>query len=197
MKKLFFLLVGVTAYSAQLIYVSNDFAPQNLEMLSEKYQQPLFIDDKGVYLIPGECKAERYFGGVSEGVLNLVKRPIQAEIILNTQEVFEAKNEQAIVKKIEIEKTLAIAEGKVSKAFLEDKEGRGFGGASEIPLIIHNVIESKGEEILLKTQTKQIQPPSCQVLQDGSGYQIDSMSNGRLYSNGKFISTVNNTVLFQ
>ncbi len=197
MKRLLILLAGFSAYAGDLIYLSSDITAKNLEILSAKYQQPLIVSDIGAYLIPRECQSERYFGGASEGVLNLIKGSMHTETILNTQEVFEAKEEKQIVKKIELEKTFAIAEGKISKAFLEDKEGRGFGGASEAALVIDNFIEPKVQETLVKTQTKQMQRPSCQVLQDGSGYQINFMSNGRWYSNGKFTSIVNNTVLFQ
>ncbi|MDP1785685.1 MAG: hypothetical protein Q8K81_09705 [Sulfuricurvum sp.] len=197
MKKFFLLLVSVASYSADLIHVSNDSTPKNLQMLSEKYQQILLINDDAVYLIPSECQSERYFGGASQGVLNLVQGPTRTETVLNTQEVFEAKNEKEIIKKIELEKTFAIAEGKVSKDFLEDKDGRGFGGASEMPLVIHNEIQSAVQEKSGLRDTKQIQRTSCQLLQDGSGYKIHSMSNGQLYFNGKFTFVVNDTVLFQ
>lgn len=166
-------------------------------MLTAKYQETFFVNENGVYLIPSECRSERYFGGASEGVLNLIKGPMRTETILNTQEVFEAKEEKQIVKKIELEKTFAIAEGRISKDFLEDKEGRSFGGASEVPLVIHNDIVPVVQETSVKVQVKQIQHPSCQLLQDGSGYKIGSVHNGRLYKDGIFTSIVNDTVLFQ
>lgn len=197
MRLLFFLLAGVTMYGADLIHISNDPATKNLELLTEKYQQTFYVNKNGVYLIPSECRSERYFGGASEGVLNLIKGPMRTETILNTQEVFEAKEEKQIVKKIELEKTFAIAEGKISKDFLEDKEGRGFGGASEVPLVIHNETQPAVQETPVKAQVKQIQHPFCQLLQDGSGYKVGSSSNGRLYRDGTFTSIVNDTVLFQ
>lgn len=197
MRIFFFLLAGVAAYSGDLIYLSSDSSPKNLEMLKGKYQQTLLLSDNGVYLIPSECQSERYFGGASEGVLNLIKGPMRTETVLNTQEVFEAKDEKEIVKKIELDKTFAIAEGKVSKDFLEDKEGRGFGGASEVALVIHNEIEPKlSERLAIEQPKKEVKRPSCQLLQDGSGYKIDSLNNGKLYINGTFSSVVNNTVLF-
>jgi len=197
MRLFFFLLAGVTMYGADLIHISNDPAPHNLELLTEKYRQTFFVNENGVYLIPSECQSERYFGGASEGVLNLVKGPIRTETILNTQEVFEAKEEKQIVKKIELEKTFAIAEGKISKDFLEDKEGRGFGGASEVPLLIHNEVVPAVQEGSVRVQAKQIKHPDCQLLKDGSGYKISSQANGRLYRDGIFTSIVNDTVLFQ
>ena len=45
--------------------------------------------------------------------------------------MFEAKDTTVIEKKIEQEKAVLLVEGKISKAFLDDKEGRGFGGESE------------------------------------------------------------------
>jgi hypothetical protein len=197
MKMLLILLASLSTYAGDLIYLSGDTAPVNLEILSSKYQQMLVVDDNGVYLVPSECKAERYFGGASEGVLNLVRGPIRTETVLNTQEVFEAKEEQQIVKKIELDKAYAIADGKISKDFLEDKEGRGFGGASEVPLVIHNEIQTNMPKTAVKTQLKQMKRPACQMLMDGSGYTIEPLNNTRIYSDGKSTPMSKNTVSFQ
>lgn len=192
-----FLVASLSAYCADLIYLSNDTSPKNLQMLNSKYQQTFLLNDSDVYLIPSECQSERYFGGASEGVLNLINGSIRTEIVLNTQEIFDAKDEKDIVKKIELDKTFAIAQGKISKDFLEDKEGRGFGGASEVPVTISNEIESStSEKPAIKQPKQEVKRPSCELLQDGSGYKITSLNNGRLYINGVFSSVVNNTVLF-
>ena len=197
MKFLLIVLASLSTYAGDLIYLSGDSAPSNLEALSTKYQQMLVVDDNGVYLVPSECKAERYFGGASEGVLNLVRGPIRTETVLNTQEVFEAKEEKQIVKKIELDKAYAIADGKISKDFLEDKEGRGFGGASEVPLVIHNEIQTNVPNTAVKTPVKQIRRPSCHMLMDGSGYTIEPLNNTRVYNDGKSTPMSNNTVSFQ
>ena len=187
----------MVAYSGDLIYISSDTTLENLVIINSKYKQTFLVSDSGVYLIPSECQSERYFGGVSEGILNLIKGPMHTETVLTTQEVFEAKEEKQIIKKIELDKTFAIAEGKISKDFLEDKEGRGFGGASEIPLVIHNEITPPTVSVSVKTEGKKIERPNCQIVNDGSGYKISAMRNARLYMNGKIISIVNDTVLFQ
>lgn len=192
-----FLLASVTVYSADLIYLSSDASAKNLEMINAKYQQTFLVSDGGVYLIPSECQSERYFGGASEGVLNLINGPIRTETVLTTQDVFEAKEEKQIIKKIELDKTFAIAEGKISKDFLEDREGRGYGGASETPLIMHNEIIPLIVKASVKAEVKEIQRPNCEILNDGSGYKIGGMTNARLYTNGKMIQVVNDTVLFQ
>lgn len=197
MKYFLILLAGISTYAGDLIHLSSDVAPENLKILSIKYQQILVLDDNGVYLVPSECRSERYFGGASEGVLNLVHGPIRTEVVPNTQEVFEAKNEKQIVKRIELDKTFAMAEGKVSKDFLEDKEGRGFGGASEVPFVIHNEIESAAPKAVEKAHLKQSKRPSCKILVDGSGYEIDGLYNGRLYDNGKITPMSNDSVSFQ
>lgn len=199
MRMVVLLLSSISAYCGDLIYLSRDASLQNLENLNAKYQQTLFVSDQGVYLIPSECQSERYFGGASEGILKLIQGPVRTEILLTTQEVFEAKDEKEIVKKIELEKTFAIAEGKVSKDFLEDKEGRGFGGASEIPLVIQNKIEVAApvKEVMNTQPAVKVQRPTCQLLMDGSGYTIGAGANGQLYGSGKMMPIVNNTVLFQ
>lgn len=198
MKKLFLFLASVSVYSADLIFLSSDVSQKNIELIAQKYQQPLLLVDNGIFLIPSECQSERYFGGASEGVLNIVKGPIRAEAVLTTQEVFEAKDEKQIIKKIELDKTFAIAEGKIAKDFLEDKEGRGYGGASEAPLDTHNEIKVPVIKEVEKTQPKaKMQHPTCQMLSNGSGYKVGSLENGRLYENGAFSSIENNTVLFR
>lgn len=197
MKLLLILLASFSTYAGDLIYLSGDITPSTLEALSTKYQQVLVLDDNGVYLVPSECKAERYFGGASEGVLNLVRGPIRTETVLTTQDVFEAKEEKQIIKKIELEKAYAIADGKISKDFLEDKEGRGFGGASEVPLVIRNEIETNVPKAVVVAQVKPIKRPSCQMLMDGSGYKIEPFNNMRAYINGRITSISNNTVSFE
>lgn len=197
MKLLLILLTSLSTYAGDLIYLSGNSAPSSLDALSAKYQQMLVVDDNGVYLVPSECQAERYFGGASEGVLNLVHGPIRTEAVLNTQAVFEAKDEKQIIKKIELDKAFAIADSKISKDFLEDKEGRSFGGASEVPLVIRNEVELNIPKMAVLAQAKQMKRPSCQILMDGSGYKIEPFNNTRAYINGKIIPMNNNTVSFQ
>lgn len=197
MKFFLILLAGISSYAGELIYLSSDITPKNLETLHAKYQQMLILDENGVYLVPSECRSERYFGGASEGVLTLVKGPIRTETVLNTQEVFEAKEEKQIIEKIEQDKRFALAEGKITKDFLENKEGRGFGGASEVPLVIRNEIEPITPNVAIATKPKQHKRPSCQILLNGSGYKIDPLTNGRLYINGNVIPILKNTVSFE
>ena len=133
MKMLCLLLLSLAScYGAELTYISNDTGIKNLESLENKYKQALLINEARVYLITKECQLKRYFGAASEGELKLVQIPRHTETILITQEVFEAKDEKEIQEKIETEKSISLIEGRVAKAFLEDKEGRGFGGFSEI-----------------------------------------------------------------
>jgi len=167
MKIFVFLLLTLTVYSAELIRISGNTTPANLEDLSMKYKQMLLLNSNNVYLIPKECQLERYFGGASQGQLNLVNTLTQTEAIPATQEVFEAKDTAVIKKKIEQEKAVLLVEGKVSKAFLEDKEGRSFGGASEMPLDLSSQqITDKKNPLVNNTEINQC--PSCQLLEDGS-----------------------------
>ena len=76
-----FFTVGLTAYSAELIHISKDSTPENLEVLSAKYAQMLLVNSNNVYIIPKECQLERYFGGASQGELNLVNTQVQTEAI--------------------------------------------------------------------------------------------------------------------
>ncbi len=171
-------------WADELIYISNDTNPRNLDSLEKKYKQRLLISDKRVYLIPSACKLERYFGGASQGELKLSKVPQQTQKIFITQEVFEAEDESAIREKIQVEKSIALIEGKVSKAFLEDKEGRGYGGASELPLDFSfqqkevrkaymKPVEGEKEHV---KKAKSSHHPRCRLLDDGSAYELKDLS---------------------
>ena len=206
MRELFILLVSVASlYASELVYLSNDTDEANLERLFQTYKQPLLLNDKKVYLIPSQCLLERYFGGASEGLLILSKAPQQTQKIAITQEVFEARDEQVITEKIEVEKSLALIEGKVPKAFLDDKEGRGFGGASETPLdFTFQTIEAK--KVYMKPEAKQENTeqetktsthPSCRLLADGSGYRLENIDDARLYFNQTLQAIENPTVVFK
>jgi len=206
MKHLFIVLFSlVSLYANELIYISNDAHEENLETLQQKYRQTLLVNDTKVYLIPSDCLLERYFGGASQGDLILSEAPQQTQKVVITQEVFEAKDETVIKDKIEVEKSIALIEGKVSKAFLDDKEGRGFGGASEVPLdFTFQKVEAK--KVYMKPaaphtpvikETKTHQHPRCKLLEDGSGYELKHINKAKFYSNKGFDSIGNPTIMFK
>ena len=199
-------LLSITSvYANELIYISNNTSSDSLEELHQKYKQTLLINDSKIYLIPSDCRLERYFGGASQGHVKLSKAPQQTQKLMITQEVFEAKDESVIKEKIEVEKSIALIEGKVSKAFLDDKEGRGFGGASEIPLdFTFQKVEAK--KVYMKPvekhasvieETKVSQHPICKLLNDGSGYELRHIKAAKFYSDAGISSIVNSIILFK
>ena len=203
MKMLCLLLLSLAScYGAELTYISNDTGIKNLESLENKYKQALLINEARVYLITKECQLKRYFGAASEGELKLVQIPRHTETILITQEVFEAKDEKEIQEKIETEKSISLIEGRVAKAFLEDKEGRGFGGFSEIALDFKSQKIQASQSITLpKTEhiikeTKEDKTPNCHLLKDGSGYRLENISNAQMYSAKGFSPILDNVILF-
>jgi len=195
----------ISAFATDLIYISNDSSKSSLQALEMKYQQALLINDKKVYLIPTDCRLERYFGGASEGNLILSTKPQLTQEIIITQEVFEAKDESVITQKIEVEKSIALVEGKVSKAFLDDEEGRGFGGSSEVPLnfSFQKIAAAQKHMKPVPTKEKNIQEPipeqrpQCQLLDDGSGYSLNYTNEAQLYFQAQFSSIKNGAILFQ
>jgi len=195
----------VSTFATELIYISNDSKAENLQKLEETYKQKLLINEGYVYLIPTDCRLNRYFGGASNGNLQLTKNPEQTKEIVITQAVFEAKSETEITKKIEVEKSIALVEGKVSKAFLDDKEGRGFGGASEVPLDFSfqktkatsvNMTPAKKHKVI-KEDAKPYVHPSCELLEDGSGYVLSNTKEAQFYSNTKLEAISETTILFK
>ena len=199
-------LLSITSiYANELIYISNNTSDDNLKELHQKYKQTLVINDSKIYIIPSDCRLERYFGGASQGHVKLSKAPQQTQKIVITQEVFEAKDETAIKEKIEVEKSVALIEGKVSKAFLDDKEGRGFGGASETPLdFTFQKVEAKKvymkpveEHTPVVEETKVSQHPTCKLLNDGSGYELNHIKAAQLYSNAGISPILSPIILFK
>lgn len=200
---LFFTIGYICAY--ELTYISNDASQTSLKGLKKTYKQTLLVNDKKVYLIPSDCRLERHFGGASQMPVKLSKEPEQTQEVRITQEVFEAKDERIIKEKIEVEKSIALVEGKVSKAFLDDKEGRGYGGASQVPLDfsfqkiaatqVH--MKPKMQEKTVISDTKFYQYPSCQLLDDGSGYQLKHIKDAYLYSDQGLHPISNTVILFK
>lgn len=203
------LLAVASAYATQLTYISNTADANTLETLSAKYKQKLLVNENRVYIIPSDCRLDRYFGGASEVEVKLAARPEQTEDIVITQKVFEAQSEEVIKEEIEVQKSIALVEGKVSKEFLMDKDGRGFGGASELPLdysfqqvqvqqVYEKPVTVTQEPVVVqeKKEVKKVEPythPSCNLSADGSGYTLENTKNARFYTNGSFedIQTIN------
>ena len=209
--RLSFLLLAsvVSVYATELIYISNNANEEHLKKLEETYKQKLLINEGYVYLIPSDCRLNRYFGGASNGNLQLSKTPEQTQKIVLTQAVFEAKNETEITEKIEVEKSIALVEGKVSKAFLDDKEGRGYGGASEVPLDFSfqrikatslNMTPTKKSSPIKKDEKESKKPyihPSCELLDNGSGYKLFHLKQAQFYSKGQAKAITKKTILFK
>lgn len=205
MRSLILSLLALSSVSAhELIYISNHTDPKNLSHLQNTYKQTLLINDKKIYLIPSDCRLERYFGGASQVPVKLSKAPEQTQKISITQEVFEAKDESIIKEKINVEKSIALVEGKISKAFLDDQEGRGYGGASQVPLdftfqkIAATQVHMKPttKEKSVKVKTRPSQHPSCQLLNDGSGYQLRYIKDAYIYSDKSLHPISDTTILF-
>jgi len=206
MIKFLVLIFAISTYATPLIHIAEDSTAQNLFILSKKYAQNLLVNNGNVYLIPKECQIERYFGGISEGDIQTIEVPVRTEKLVITQEVFEAKSSKVIEEKIRQEKIVSLVEGKVSKAFLDDNEGRSFGGASEVELdlsyqknavirdIIHAQVEDKASVALLHVEVK---IPSCRLLEDGSGYMLYSTVSPQFYESNHLSNIVETTVMFK
>jgi hypothetical protein len=199
MRNAVIVLCLVASLSAdELLLIATQGTPTELESLYQKYAQPLLLSGGKVYLLPSGCLVPRYFGGASEGELLLAKMPAHTRAIAVSQEVFEAKDEVEISKKIAREKSIALAEGKVAKAFLQDSEGRAFGGASERALDFS--FQKKEAIAAVKPIEKENAPsqgPSCQLLKDGSGYALEHLHKARFYSEEGLVPIRNSLIKFE
>ncbi len=182
----------------ELILIASKPAPAQLENLYQKYGQTLLLNGGSVYLVPQGCLLERYFGGASEGKLSLAAMPVHTRAVALSQEVFEAKDETGIAKKIARERSIALVDGKVAKAFLQDDEGRAFGGASELALdFSFQKKEAVNAVIPVEKKDTPYRHPSCQLLKDGSGYALEHLHEARLYSENGLVPLKSSIIKFK
>ena len=195
------LLLSISLQSAELIHVSNSTAEDNLNILIDKYKKDIIINDNRAYIVPEECLVSRYFGGLSENKLNLPISSTYSAPIIVTQEVFEAKDVEAIEEQIQKQKTTDEVEGKVAKAFLEDKEGHLFGGLSQNPIDLTKQTKIVEIEKEMKKETREQKDstsvhPTCKLLDDGTGYKLYKTINPKLYNANGYQPIYNDNVLF-
>ena len=87
-----------------------------------------------LFLFANEAKDTRYFGGLSENEVNLVKSKKYATPVLQTEKIFEAKKPEDIEEEVIKHKVQDNKKGKLAKAFAEDTDGHLFGGLSQNPV---------------------------------------------------------------
>jgi hypothetical protein len=73
----------------------------------------------------------RYFGGLSEGELNLPKSVMLTPSTVVTEEVFAAESKEEVEVAIIKQKEEQVKSANVAKDFVLDKTGHLFGGLSE------------------------------------------------------------------
>ena len=73
----------------------------------------------------------RYYGGLSEGTLNLPDSVMKTQSTVITKEVFSANNKQEIEKAVLKQKLEQVDNALDAKDFIMDKTGHLFGGLSE------------------------------------------------------------------
>lgn len=198
MRRIFIILFStVSLYSAELIHVSNSIDEDNLKTLVNKYKRNIVINDNRAYIIPSECELERYFGGLSQNKLNILKSTKFTGPITVTQKVFEAKSVQDIEEQIQKQKITDEVEGKVAKAFLEEKDGHLFGGLSQIPIDLTKQTKVVEIEKAIKQQIDPVYThPTCKLLDDGLGCKLYKIQNPKLYKKDGFQPIYNSTILF-
>ena len=191
MKRLFITVLStISLYSADLIHVSNSIDKNSLTFLADKYKQSIIIDANRAFIVPQECKVLRYFGGLSQNRLNLPKSSVYTAPIVVTQEVFEAKDVNEIEDQIKKNKLIDKIEGKSPESFLEDTDGHLFGGLSQNPI---NLTKQKK---IMKNVTKK-EYPTCQLLDDGSGYKISKSIAPIEFINYELVPITEGIVVFK
>lgn len=185
----------------ELIHISNSTDEKSLSELSERYKKEIVISDNRAYLVPSECLLERHFGGLSQNRVDIAGEELQNGYLAVTEEVFEAKDAEAIKKEIEKQKISDAIEAKVAKAFLDDKDGHLFGGLSqgsvdlkEQTKIVKEASREPSEQG--KAKGESLKNPTCKISDDGSGYILEEIKDAKLYKNGKIEPIANGFILF-
>jgi hypothetical protein len=192
--KLFLSLLGVASLGAyDLIHISNSVDFQNLRELEQKYKREIVISDNRAYLIPSECLLERYFGGLSQNMVELPNSELYNTSYAVTQKIFNAKDETEIKDEIAKQKISDTIEAKEAREFLSDRDGRLFGGLSQGDIDL-----SKQKEVVIQSieDKANFTRPTCQLLEDGSGYKIYGTKELKLYSSKKIVD-IKERVLFK
>lgn len=87
-----------------------------------------------LFLFANELNEARFFGGLSQNEVNLVKSKKYVTPEIKTEKIFEATKPEDIEKEVMKKNIQESKKGNYAKAFAEDKEGHLFGGISQNPL---------------------------------------------------------------
>ena len=175
-------LASLSAY--ELIHISNSVDLQNLQKLNEKYKKDIVISDNRAYLVPSECLLDRYFGGLSQNIVDLPNSELYYSSHAINEKIFDAKDEKEIEEEIAKQKINDTIEAKEAKEFLEESSGRLYGGLS------NGAVNLEAQKKVVNEEPKEsmtYKHPECRVLDDGSGYEIVGAKNIKFYSNQKII----------
>lgn len=185
MKLFLSILISTASLSAyQLIHIGNEINIQSLKELEQKYKKEILISDGRAYLLPSECLLERYFGGLSQNVVELPNSELYHSSHAINEKIFNAKDAKDIENEIAKQKISDTIEAKEAKEFLEESSGRLYGGLSQ------GVLNLEAQKSIVKSapqESKAYRHPECRVLDDGSGYEIKGAIDLRLYSNQKIM----------
>jgi len=108
-------------------------------------------------------------------------------------------------KKIQVEKDLALIEGSDAKEFLEDDEDRAFGGTSKVDIdYTFQTMQVKKEHCILSKEPKILNNdsdpfmhPKCELLEDGSGYELFNVEGAQFYNEKTLSSITENKIIFE
>ena len=87
-----------------------------------------------LFLFANDVKNTRFFGGLSENEVNLVKSEKYATPKIKTEKIFEAKKPEDIETEVIKKKVKESKKGKFAKAFAKETDGHLFGGLSQNPV---------------------------------------------------------------
>jgi len=196
-------ILAVALSGFELIHVSNSADDKSLSELSQRFKKDIVISNNRAYLVPSDCLLVRHFGGLSQNKVEIVGEELQNGYLDTTEEVFEAKDAEAIKKEIEKQKISDIIEAKVAKAFLDDADGHLFGGLSQGSIdlvaqkeVVKEIVQEQKQHNRKEEAIESRKKPACRVADDGSGYMLLDIKDAKLYKDSKIEQIINNFILF-
>lgn len=170
--------------------VSNSIDDKELERLYAKYKKDIIIYENRSYIAPSQCLLERGYGGLSNNKsLNLPSDGLLNGSMAINEKIFKATDTKEIKESIAKQKINDEVEGKVAKAFLDDKEGHLYGGISQ------GRVNLDDQKIVVRTAIE-LKHPECKLMDRGLGYSLN-VNGIKIYKNGSSVEIKGSSIYFE
>lgn len=186
-----FIFLFSSLYAVELIHISNSVDANELKVLYSKYKKDIVIYENRSYIVPSQCLLERGYGGLSNNKsLNLPSDGLLSGNIAINENIFKATDTKDIKESIVKQKISDEVEGKIAKAFLDDKSGHLYGGISQ------GTVNLDEQKVIVKSIKSDFKHPECNILDSGIGYSLN-VDGVEIYKGGNIVNSQKNIIYFE